>query len=134
MTIVNIGGDPDDAVRRDEACLVGISPRGELQYGIRPKDVPIDGILIREHALSVWLTITTGSSLFSPSSALKSRPATMGTPSAAKYPGEIVRDAARGVLFAAGMNVTISRRRSLNSYPRYSIGVTPTILRKTFVK
>src|SRR6202022_4762014 len=48
--VVNIGGDADDAVRR------GANPRGELQYGIRPIDMPIEGILIGEHALCESLT------------------------------------------------------------------------------
>ena len=51
MFIVNIGRDADDAVRRHQARLFGIGSREELQYGIGPVDVPIDGILIGEHAL-----------------------------------------------------------------------------------
>jgi len=51
VIIVNIGRDTDDAVRRHQACLVGIRSGEELQYGIRPKNMPVDGILIGEHAL-----------------------------------------------------------------------------------
>ncbi len=48
--VVNIGGDADDAVRR------GAKPGDEFQHGIRPIDMPIDGILIGEHAPCESLT------------------------------------------------------------------------------
>jgi len=44
VLVVNIGGDADDAV------WGGANPGGELEHGIRPKDVPIESILIGEHA------------------------------------------------------------------------------------
>src|SRR5215470_20206265 len=50
MLVVNIGGDADDAVR----CSA--NSRDEFQHGIRPLDMPINSILIREHALCESLT------------------------------------------------------------------------------
>src|SRR5438445_13881114 len=50
VLVVNIGGDADDAMRG------GANPGGELEHWIRPKDVPIDGILIGEHTLCESLT------------------------------------------------------------------------------
>ena len=50
VSVVNIGGDADDAVRR-ETRLFEIGPGEELQHGIRPIDMPIDRILVGEHAL-----------------------------------------------------------------------------------
>jgi hypothetical protein len=49
--VVNIGGDTDDAVRREKTRLFEIGPAEELQHGIRPIDMPIDRILVGEHAL-----------------------------------------------------------------------------------
>ena len=49
--VVDIGRDPNDAMRRRQTCFFGIGPGEELQYGIRPKDMPVDRILIGEHAL-----------------------------------------------------------------------------------
>jgi hypothetical protein len=51
VLVVNVGGDADDAARREKTSLFEISPRGELQHGIGPIDMPIDRILIGEHAL-----------------------------------------------------------------------------------
>jgi hypothetical protein len=51
VSIVNVGGDADDAVRRHHARLFEVGPGRELQDRIRPIDMPIDGILIGEHAL-----------------------------------------------------------------------------------
>ena len=50
VSVVNIGGDADDAVRRDQRAFSDRS-RDELQHGISPIDMPIDRILIGEHAL-----------------------------------------------------------------------------------
>src|SRR5260370_23753652 len=49
VLVSNIGGDADDAMR-------GGAKGGEFEHGIRPKDVPIDGILIGEHTLCESLT------------------------------------------------------------------------------
>ena len=49
--VVNIGGDTDDAVWHEKTRLFEIGPVEELQHGIRPIDMPIDRILIGEHAL-----------------------------------------------------------------------------------
>src|SRR5579864_2484318 len=43
--IVNVGSDSDDAVRR------AANPGHELNHGIRPIDMPINGILIGKHSL-----------------------------------------------------------------------------------
>ena len=51
VLVVNIGRDTDDAVRRDKTRLFEIGSGEELQHGIGPIDMPIDGILIGEHAL-----------------------------------------------------------------------------------
>src|SRR5258708_22486483 len=50
VLVVNIGGDADDAV------WGGTNPGGELEHGVRPKEVPIESILIGEHALCESLT------------------------------------------------------------------------------
>jgi len=50
VLVVNIGSDADNAVR------LGANPGNEFNHGIRPIDVPIDGILIGEHALCESLT------------------------------------------------------------------------------
>ena len=51
MFVVNICRDTDDAVWRDKTGLLGIAPGKELQHGIRPINMPIDRILVGEHAL-----------------------------------------------------------------------------------
>ena len=51
MSIVNIGRDTDDAVRREKTRLFEVGSGEELQHGIRPIDMPIDRILIGKHAL-----------------------------------------------------------------------------------
>src|SRR5437660_5947439 len=51
ISVVNIGGDADDAMRRHKTRLFEIGPGEELQHGIRPIDMPIDGIMIGEHTL-----------------------------------------------------------------------------------
>jgi hypothetical protein len=51
VSVVNIGRDTDDAVRRDKTRLFEIGPGEELQHGIGPIDMPIDRILVGEHAL-----------------------------------------------------------------------------------
>src|SRR6266852_2479818 len=48
--VVNIGSDANDAVRR------GANPGDEFDHGIRPIDMPIDGILIGKHSLRESLT------------------------------------------------------------------------------
>src|SRR5260370_4996429 len=48
--VVNIGSDANDAVRR------GVDPGDEFHHGIRPVNMPIDGILIGEQSLSESLT------------------------------------------------------------------------------
>ena len=49
--VVNIGRDPDDSVRRRQTRLFEIGPGEELQHRIRPIDMPIDRILVGEHAV-----------------------------------------------------------------------------------
>src|SRR6267154_2538316 len=49
MFIVNVGSNPDNAVRRGKARLFEIGPGEELQHRIRPIDMPIDRILVGEH-------------------------------------------------------------------------------------
>src|SRR5580658_4312974 len=51
VSVVNIGRDPDDSVRRRQTRLFEIGPGEELQHRIRPIDMPIDRILVGEHAL-----------------------------------------------------------------------------------
>src|SRR5580704_5059601 len=51
MSVVNIGGDADDAVWREKTRLFEIGPGEELQHGIGPVDMSIDRILIGEDAL-----------------------------------------------------------------------------------
>src|SRR5229473_6550008 len=48
--VVNVGSDANDAVRR------GVDPGDEFHHGIRPVDMPINGILIGEHSLRKSLT------------------------------------------------------------------------------
>ena len=50
MQVVNIGGDTDDAMRR------GGDTGNELQDRVCPINMPINGILIGEHALGESLT------------------------------------------------------------------------------
>src|SRR4029077_3447679 len=50
VLVVNISSDADDAVGRVA------NPGDEFKHGIRPIDMPIDGILIGEHALCESLT------------------------------------------------------------------------------
>jgi len=50
VLVVYIGSDANDAVRRSANAW------DEFHHGIRPIDMPIDGILIGEHALSESLT------------------------------------------------------------------------------
>ena len=45
ILLVNIGGDANDALRRRRVLA------GDFQDGIAPEHVPIDGVLIGEHAL-----------------------------------------------------------------------------------
>ena len=56
----------------------------------------------------LWLTMTTFSASRR-SASVKSRPAMIGTPSAAKKPGEIVRNRAARILFAVGLGVALDR-------------------------
>src|SRR5262249_19738436 len=51
VPVVNISGHADDAVRRPETRLFRIRPGKKLQYRIRPIHMPVDRILIGEHAL-----------------------------------------------------------------------------------
>jgi hypothetical protein len=51
VSVVNIGRDTHDSVWGDETRLFEIGPGEELQHGIRPIDMPIDRILVGEHAL-----------------------------------------------------------------------------------
>ena len=111
VIIVNIGRDTDDAVRRHQACLVGISSREELQYGIRPKDMPIDGILIGEHALCERLADDNDRVVIV--LAVERVEIAAGDDGNTKRCKVSGRDSARrraGILFAAGVNVTISRK------------------------
>ena len=70
----------------------------ELHHRIGPIDMMIDGILIGEHALRQALADDHDRSSLplADRASLKSRPATIGTPSAAKNPGEMTRNCARG--------------------------------------
>src|SRR5262249_40279587 len=51
VSVVYVGRDADDAMRRQNARLFAIGTGYELQNGIRPIDMPIDGVLIGKHAL-----------------------------------------------------------------------------------
>jgi hypothetical protein len=51
VSVVNIGGNTDDAVWRDKTRPFEIGPGEELQHGICTIDMPIDRILVGEHAL-----------------------------------------------------------------------------------
>src|SRR5205814_2963969 len=73
-----------------------VIPGDNFHAGIGPEDVAVDGTLFGDLSLRESLTYDTTGSLLWPSSALKSRPAMIGAPSAAKNPGEIVRNCARG--------------------------------------
>src|SRR5713226_4994148 len=54
--VVNIGGNANDTVRRDKTRPLEVGRREELQHRIGPIDVPVDGILIGEHAPCESLT------------------------------------------------------------------------------
>src|SRR5262245_3489511 len=81
----------------------------------------------------VSLTIATGSSLW-PSRSLKSRPAMIGTPSAAKYPGEIRRKCGAGpitfpLLTESGKSTLISvTKGGSRSEPTDQVQVTLDLL------
>ena len=93
--------DADDAARR------GVDV-DELHHRIGPHHVAVDRVLIREHPLAtLWLTITTVS-LPRRSASVKSRPATIGTPSEAKKPGEMVRNRARGSSSPRHLDVAVA--------------------------
>src|SRR5215472_16299626 len=49
--VVNVRSDADDPVRGHHALFCAIVAGSELQHGIRPIDMPIDGILSGKHAL-----------------------------------------------------------------------------------
>ena len=46
MSIVNIGGDADDAAGRDQTRLFEIRPGKVLQHGIRPINMPTKSLLL----------------------------------------------------------------------------------------
>src|SRR5579864_5297329 len=50
MFVVDVGGDTDNAVRR------GRDSGDELQHGVRPINMAIDGIVVGEHAVRESLT------------------------------------------------------------------------------
>ena len=56
VLVVNIGGDPDDSMRRHDTRLFEIASGEELQDGVRPIYMAIDGILVGEHELGQRLT------------------------------------------------------------------------------
>src|SRR6202007_3458667 len=51
MLVVDVGGNPDNSVRRRKSRFVARSAGKKLEHGIGPIDMPIDRILPRKHAL-----------------------------------------------------------------------------------
>ena len=107
--IVNVGGDTDDAVRRDKARLFEIGPGEELQHGIRPIDMPIDRILVGEHALCESLA-DDNDRLFI-ILVIERIEIAAGNDRNAKRRKKSGRDGTRlrpGILYAGGMDVSVS--------------------------
>src|SRR5439155_15400108 len=100
--VVNIGGDADDAVRR------GANPGGELQHGIRPIDMPIDGILIGEHAPCESLTdYNDGLFTFLAVGIVEITAGDDGNTERGKESGRDDAQLRARILFAGGMNITV---------------------------
>ena len=89
VLVIEVGGDPDDPAPSVETPMNFIT--GSLHIILR---LTASWVLnIRRATLSLMITTF---SLSARSSALKSRPARIGTPSALKNPGDTVRKLARG--------------------------------------
>ncbi len=111
MLIVNVGGDADDAVRRHQARLFEIGPGDELQHGIRPIDMPIDRILVGEHALCESLADDNDGLFIIVVIVIKRIEIAAGNDRNAKRRKKTGRDGTRlrpGILYAGRMDVSVT--------------------------
>ncbi len=102
MFVINIRYDSDDPVRRRA------DPGGKLQHRIGPVDMPIDWVLIREHALRKGLTDDDDGIAFCAVGIVEITAPDYGNSEGGKESG---RDHAhlRARIFIGDMNVAVSR-------------------------
>src|SRR5437588_2291770 len=108
VSVVNIGGDADDPVRRDKTRFFEIGPGEELQHGIRPVNMPIDRILIGKHALGKRLA-DDYDGLFSMAviEGVEIAAGDDGNAERRKKSGRDNTPLRAGILYAGGMDVTV---------------------------